>query len=96
MNKVKADYIYKFQKYINELIIEDLNLGRMSVTNCIEDVVEEICKKENIDPECVMIIYKDSDNTWDGWNHKDQNFVILNAFDEKEALIKMEAHKQRN
>ena len=40
---VKSDYAYKVEsKY---LIIKDLNLGRMSVTNDIEEVLNEISNK---------------------------------------------------
>lgn len=53
------------------IMIEDLNLGRMSVTNDIEQVVDYICRKEQIliqevDKE-YFTIYKDSDGEWTGF-----------------------------
>ena len=39
----KSDYVWKTQEDI--LIIEDLNLGRMSVTNNAESVINEIYEK---------------------------------------------------
>jgi hypothetical protein len=46
--KVRADYEYSINRVKKRLAIVDLNLGRMSVTNCIEDVVDEIAQNENI------------------------------------------------
>lgn len=71
----KADYTYNIKG--NKLSIQDLNLGNMSVTNSIEDVVEEICKKNNLDPNILEIIYRDSDGHWDGWDHLTQTFIYL-------------------
>ncbi len=73
---MKADYIYSIEG--NGLMIEDLNLGRMSVTNCIEDVVDEICKEQSLDPNKLMIVYKDSQRIWDAWDHATQDFILLN------------------
>lgn len=75
--QVRADYTYRIN---NEevLAIEDLNLGNMSVTNDIEAVLEEIKTKEKMSPEqfdSIIIVYKDSDGRWDGWNQKTNTFV---------------------
>jgi hypothetical protein len=45
METSKSDYRFKFVDDI--LVIEDLNLGRMSVTNNAEDLTETSNKKRN-------------------------------------------------
>jgi hypothetical protein len=92
--KVRADYEYSINRVEKRLAIVDLDLGRMSVTNCIEDVVDEIAEIENINPSNYMIIYRDSAHWWDGWIHDKYDFVSLNcgtpqsAFDKFENIIK--------
>lgn len=59
----KSDYKYIVHKS-NEsvyILIKDLNLGRMSVTNNIENIIEQICFDSKLDPSTVKCIYKDSD-----------------------------------
>jgi hypothetical protein len=89
MNRPRADYSYDIVD--DFLIIEDLNLGRMSVTNCIEDVVEEISKTLNVDPVNWKIIYRDSDGIWDGWNHANYKFISLNEKSLTQAIIRYES-----
>ena len=86
MIRVKANYTYTLND--NQLAIIDLNLGNMSVTNCIEDVVEEISLKENVNPNNLIIVYRDSEYVWDGWNHKTQNFIGLNCATQEAAFKK--------
>jgi hypothetical protein len=59
----KSDYVWKTQEDI--LIIEDLNLGRMSVTNNAEGVINEIYEKLGPSIHNYHIIYKDSEGIWD-------------------------------
>lgn len=47
----RADYIHSLDKYKNKvdvIVIEDLNLGSVSVTNDIENVIEDICRQTTI------------------------------------------------
>jgi hypothetical protein len=87
----KADYTYQFKYGV--LCIEDLDLGRMSVTNCIEDCIEEICKKEGISLQVSIeepfVIYRDSDGIWDGFDWKTQSFFSIGVEDLEEALQKL-------
>lgn len=59
----KSDYRFKFIDDV--LIIEDLNLGRMSVTNNAEDVISEIRTSTDRTLTEYFIIYKDSEGVWD-------------------------------
>ena len=63
--KLKSDYTSRFIGGV--LVIEDLNLGRMSVTNNIENILEEISIELNDGfTQNTKIIYRDSDGMWDG------------------------------
>jgi hypothetical protein len=63
MKTSKSDYRFKFID--NVLVIEDLNLGRMSVTNNAEDVISEIITTTEKKLTEHFIIYKDSEGIWD-------------------------------
>lgn len=89
MNRVKANYSY--ETVGNMLLIIDQNLGNMSVTNCIEDVVEEICQREMKDPTSLRIAYRDSEGIWDGWNHQSQTFFPIGARTQREAEDRLQA-----
>jgi hypothetical protein len=84
----RSDYTYEVRDYAgrNVIKIEDLDRGRVSVTNDIKNVVEEIAKKENLDARRYMIIYKDSEGRWDGWDHNLQDFVPIRSFNWKSAI----------
>ncbi len=66
--------------------IVDQDQGRMSVTNDIENVVGEICTRQNIEAKDYKWIYCDSDGTWDGWDPVTENFISLGVDDEQEAI----------
>lgn len=72
----------------NVIAIENLNIGGMSVTNNIENVVDEIAAAEKIDPQQHMIVYKDSDGVWDGWDYSNGSFISLQEDDYKDAVDK--------
>lgn len=91
--KKRTDYSYKMIPGC--LSIVDLNLGRTSVTNCIEDVVEEICKAEDVDPLKLYIVYKDSEGIWDGWDHKTKRFISLGGENDMNTIFKLIAEKMK-
>lgn len=78
---IKPNYNHRIKDFAgrNCIIIEDENLGGMSVTNAIEDVVKEIEKQERIEAINYMIVYKDSEGSWDGWDHRKKQFIHLDA-----------------
>lgn len=75
----KADFHYEILNFSGRdvILIEDLNRGNMSVTNDIENVVDEIAEGENLDPKDYMIVYADSAGSWDGWDATTKEFVPL-------------------
>ena len=91
--KSKADYDYKLLG--NTLSIVDLNRGRMSVTNCIEDVVEEICEAHDLVPEKMIIVYQDTEGIWDGWDHKRKRFIALGGKSDITTMFKLIAEKMQ-
>lgn len=69
------------------IVIEDLNDGRMSVTNDIENVVAEICQLEKIEePKTCIIVYKDTEGNWDGWDSANNHFVALGKTNSMHAI----------
>ena len=76
MNRARlSDYTYHIQSSGTRpvIVIEDLNLGRMSVTNNIEAVVKAVCDAAALTPADAEIIYRDSEGTYDGvWEYDGQ------------------------
>lgn len=75
----KAVYGYEIKDYAgrNCIIIVDEGKSEKTVTNDIENVVSEICRAENIEAHHFMIIYRDSEGMWDGWDPVVEEFVPL-------------------
>lgn len=86
----RADYSYFIKKDHNPpiIVVRDLNLGGMSVTNDIGNVIEDIAQKENLNPVEHLIIYRDSMGMWDGYNFSTMNFIPLQAKGWVEAINK--------
>lgn len=74
-----SDYTYQIKTYNGRacIVIQDNNTDGKSVTNNMENVIDEICHKEEINPADYIIIYQDSQGLYDGWNYSKQDFVIL-------------------
>jgi len=60
----KSNYEWRFKDGV--LAIEDLNLGKMSVTNNMENVLTEIRSKIGDEIVGAKIVYRDSEGEWDG------------------------------
>jgi hypothetical protein len=78
----RSDYSYAF-KTCNQymfLCIRDLNFGRMSVTNNIENIIEEI-RQDNPEMLFDVVVYRDSDETWDAFHKGDFHFLGQNDTD---------------
>lgn len=103
--KIRSDFVYRIESKKEDhpeiVIIQDLDYGRMSVTNDIENVVEFIrTNPEMPKPDInALYIYMDSEGTWDGWDPENEAFVSLNAKDPqsaKEKIIQWNKHKKDN
>jgi hypothetical protein len=77
----RADFIHEVGHIKGRDVISviDLNLGNMSVTNDIENVVRDIEVMEKVDAKKYLIVYQDSEGVWDGWDPKSGEFVALTA-----------------
>lgn len=80
MDLKKCRYDYRILG--NNLIIIDLK-GILSVTNCIEDIVDLIINKHNTG--FTNVYYRDSMNEWDKFDYKNGVFQSVNQY-EKEWL----------
>ena len=80
----EPDYTYKLDG--NDLYIIDEDFGNMSVTNSIEKIVKKICSMEKKDPKDLNIVYRDSDQIWDGWDYKTKSFIALHFTDSEKAM----------
>lgn len=85
--KSRASYDYKIGTHNGKpyIAITDLD-GIVSVTNDIENVVADICKKEGAEAEDHMVVYRDSNGDWDGWSPVSESFKIFSAESAQEAL----------
>lgn len=92
MKNLKSDYTYIFKDVENLkcLAIKDLNLGGTSVTNNIENIIKKISKIEKKDFSHFLVVYRDSDETWDGFNQKDSSFILLQEKDTGAAVAKLQ------
>ena len=75
----KSDYTFVISEVKGQpcIVIKDLNKGRKSVTNDIENVVEEIAQQKGLNPVEHIIVYRDSDGNWDGFNFSTRQFIPL-------------------
>lgn len=64
MRTSNSDYIWNTSG--NVLLIQDLDQGRMSVTNDIENVLSDLQKSIGDSIKSMDIIYRDSNGVWDG------------------------------
>lgn len=95
----RADYNARLINAHKVWSIVDEDKGRMSVTNDIENVVGEICTRQNIEAKDYKWIYRDSSGNWDGWDPEKEDFISLNAQDENEAtraVLKHYHYEQSN
>lgn len=102
MKNKKSKSVYEWQ-IVNQtvLFIEDLNQG-MSVTNNIENVLEEIGQElkassgGSISINDLQVIYRDTNGNIDGVNTQDgrlNTFYSINETDLEKALEKLQVRK---
>jgi hypothetical protein len=89
----RADFTYSIR--LNRIKIVDLNSGKASVTNDIENVLRKIEAWHQGSIAGYQIMYRDSDGYWDGieWNGQHARFFEIRETDEAAAEKKLLAHK---
>lgn len=99
MKKVKSTYNYSLYKseYLKPVIaIIDENWG-MSVTNDIENVVDEIGTNNGFDHADLcgfVVVYRDSEGEWCGWDQQNNDFYFVGGVTEDEAIMSALAHRK--
>jgi len=78
MSRCSFTYTVRKANNKNVLCLEDRGTG-MSLTNGMEDVIEELQAsfKRSSKPFPSLVIYKDTEGMWDGWNVKKEEFIGL-------------------
>lgn len=89
----RAKFIYQLVEYKDRqcIIIEDKKdffEACNSVTEDIVYVIEQIELREHIRAEDYLIVYRDTALTYDGWNARTQQFIILKKLDWPSAIQK--------
>lgn len=69
------------------ILITDLG-GGMSVECDIINVVRYISNMHRADPSEHLIIYRDQEMRWNGFDYKAQDFILLNCSTFEEAIMK--------
>lgn len=81
-------FITKTQGRDCVIITDNSNKGSfMTVTNAIDKIVEKIQKEEGIDANEHLIIYKDTEDIWDGYDFKTNTIFFLDADNWHEAIL---------
>jgi hypothetical protein len=80
---------------LNRIKILDVNTGKASVTNDIENVLRKIEAWHQGSTAGYQIMYRDSDGVWDGvdWDGQHARFFAIRETDEAAAQKKLLAHK---
>ncbi len=90
ITKSRACYQYEITNMHgrNVIIITDNNSGCLSVTNDIDNIIREIAAFNHINASAYMIVYKDSDNIWDGYDFVNSAFILLHETCSSNAIRK--------
>lgn len=92
---------YQYEVLLDEvtrkrtLLIVDTGTTGKSLTNDIENVVEEICLIEELNSPLVDVIYKDSDGIWDAYDTKTRQFIPLRSGNSKNAIAQYQLIKEQ-
>ena len=89
MKITRSNYEWEIREGI--LCIEDQNLGGVSVTNDIENILTEIYLYSDNSIRDMKVIYRDSDGIWDGvhpkWGQRKCESVNFYPIQERELEI---------
>jgi hypothetical protein len=85
----RAEFTYSMR--LNRVKIVDLNTGKASVTNDIENVLRKIEAWHQGSIAGYQIIYRDSEGYWNGveWNGKHARFFAIREINEAAAEKKL-------
>ncbi len=89
-----SSYRYERHEGVVSIIDED---GRKSVTNNIDQVIDEISREEEIDWLDYVWVYMGTDGVWTGYEPEIETFYHIGAMGEDELDTVLSSHqvKQR-
>jgi|GEM_PF-5706717 hypothetical protein len=86
----KYNYLFEVIHSVNTLVITDeaFDGAYISVTNNIEKIVAELKEKapEEFKKNGFLIIYRDSQGIYDGWDDDKQKFISINQVTKENAV----------
>lgn len=91
----QSTYLYSIDKDVLSIVDLDED-GSISLTNNIENVLEEIREKEKINLDRYVIVYRDCQCFWDGLttqNNKFYEFFIIQQRSHKVAIDYLKNNK---
>ena len=91
----RAKYSYALKEDVKMVVIIDQN-GPMSLTNDIENVIEEICDAKSISPPEWGFLYQDSTNMWDGFDPLQGTFIDIQTKDRDHAILEMLRYRENS
>lgn len=91
----RAKYSYHLEQDDKVGCIVDLN-GPTSVTNDIENVIEEIIDKESINSTDWNWVYQDSENMWDGFDPFTGSFVVMQMRRREDAIKEILEYRKQS
>lgn len=91
MNIYQSDFDYGIADICGKTLlwITDLDFGGKSITNNIENIVLYLTTKLLLNPADCLVIYRDSDGIWDGWEPTLKHFISLNQPTIELAIIQL-------
>lgn len=94
----KSQYRYHVHEGVVSIIDEyEGGAGNKTVTNNIEQVVQDISWENEIDPYNYVWVYMDTDGVWTGYEPEFDNFYRIGAvgIDELDTVLSSNQVKQR-
>lgn len=89
IRKSRARFDYNLDTYKGNKVMYITDQGGptdLTVTNDIENVIADICAREEIKASDYIILYKDGEGNWDAWDAEYENFIILGENNSLDAL----------
>lgn len=91
----RADYSYTIYRDgigPDVLMLVDEGTSTLSLTNDIEKCVAETLESINKKPGEILVIYKDSEDSWDGYDPAKLRFILLGKDRAEDAVRAIRKH----
>lgn len=80
--KSRADFLYQLYTLNTQtfVLIWEVDMGNRSVTNDMENVVDDIINASGIIGGDCLFVYRDSLGRWDGWEYETGEFYPIEKY----------------